>query len=321
MSTNVAHVPVMLSEVIQALDPRPGGRYIDCTLGNGGHARAILDASAPSGRLLGLDADPQAIEIARQALAGALHRAVLVNSNFVHVAEVAAQHAFLAVQGIVMDLGWSSAQMSDASRGFSFQLDGPLDMRYSPQQKLTAADLVNDLDERELADLIWRYGEDRLARRIARAIVAARPIRSTLHLAHVIEKAVGRREKIHPATRTFQALRIRTNDELGVLAQTLEQLPALLAPGGALAIISFHSLEDRLVKQFLAREAAGCICPPEAPVCTCGHRPSLTLRPRKPITPSMTEIAGNPRARSAKLRVAYRLSDTAVERASVTSNA
>lgn len=303
------HKPVLCAEVIEALAPCSAGRYVDCTVGTGGHARAILEHSQPGGRLLGLDADPEAVEIASKTLASWRDRVILVHAKFSQVTAVVQAHHFAPVHGILMDLGWSSAQMADASRGFSFQQDGPLDMRYDRHQRLTAADLLNTLDERELADLIWRYGEDRQARRIARAIVASRPLSSTRELAELIERTVGKREKIHPATRTFQALRIVVNDELGELERTLEQLPALLAPGGVLAIISFHSLEDRLVKRFLQRESAGCICPPEAPVCTCGHTPKLEWKPKKPIRPTAEEIATNPRARSARLRVARRLPD------------
>jgi len=294
----------MCAEVIEALAPRSGGRYVDCTLGDGGHAQAILERSEPEGRLLGMDADPEAIEIARRRLASWGRRVILVHSNFERIGTVLQENQFGPVDGIIVDLGWSSRQMKDARRGFSFQQDGPLDMRYDPERGRPAGEWINSLDERELADLIWRYGEDRQARRIARAIVAHRPLCRTRELAELIERTVGRREKIHPATRTFQALRIVANDELGVLERTLEQLPALLAPGGVLAVISFHSLEDRIVKRFLRREAAGCVCPPEAPVCTCGGRPRLEVKPRKAISPTAGEIAANPRARSARLRVA-----------------
>ena len=303
-----SHVPVLCDEVVKALAPRPGGRYVDCTIGHGGHARAILEGSESQARLLGLDADPQAIQIASKNLAPWRDQVTLVESNFSHIGSVVHEYQFAPVDGIVIDLGWSSSQIADASRGFSFQGDGPLDMRYSPDQVVTAADLVNSLDEKELADLIWRYGEDRRSRRIARAIVKHRPLYRTGELAGLIERVIGRREKIHPATRTFQALRIEVNDEIGVLERALEQLPDLLAPAGVLAIISFHSLEDRVVKRFLQRESAECVCPPELPVCICEHEPRLEMSPRKPIGPGAEEITANPRARSAKLRVARRLS-------------
>jgi 16S rRNA (cytosine1402-N4)-methyltransferase len=302
------HVPVLREEVVQALEVRQGGRYVDCTVGNGGHARAVLEYSEPSGRLLGLDSDPKAIALARTALSQYGERVILVHSNFSAVGFVARQHGFQMAQGILIDLGWSSSQLADPGRGFSFQVDGPLDMRYDPRQSATAADLVNKLSEEELAELIWRYGEDRRARRIARSIALHRPLHGTRELAELIERTIGRKERIHPATRTFQALRIAVNEELDVLGRTLEQLPDLLAPGGVLAVISFHSLEDRLVKQFSRREASGCICPPGMVVCTCDHQPRLILRPRKPIIPSSEEVAANPRSRSAKLRVAVRAS-------------
>lgn len=303
-----AHLAVLREEVIEALNPRPHGRYIDCTVGHAGHARAVLEASDAQAMLLGLDADPQAIEIARHHLAPWQDQITLVHSNFERVGEIARRHQFAQVDGIVMDLGWSSSQMADAVRGFSFQLDGPLDMRFSPDQAVSAADLLNSLEERELAQLIWRYGEERLSRRIARAIVAGRPLARTSELVTLIERVAGpRRERIHPATRTFQALRIAVNDELGALERTLAQLPDLLAQAGVLAIISFHSLEDRMVKHFFQRESSACICPPEAPVCTCQHQPSLELVSRKPILASGAELAANPRSRSAKLRVARKL--------------
>lgn len=305
-----AHVSVLRDEVIEALAPRPDGRYVDCTVGNAGHSRALLEKTSSQAWVLGIDADPQALEIARSNLAPWQDHVSLVNSNFEHIGSIVHEHQFAPVDGIIIDLGWSSSQMADPTRGLSFQIDGPLDMRYSPDQSVTADELVNTLDERELATLIWRYGEERQSRRIARAILARRPIRSTRELAETIEQLPGRRQKIHPATRTFQALRIAVNDELGVLERTLEQLPDLLAPAGVIAIISFHSLEDRIVKQFFQRESVECICPPEAPICTCNHRPRLAWKPRKPILPSQEEIAGNPRARSAKLRVARKLSET-----------
>ncbi len=305
------HIPVLSDEVVAALAPRPGGLYIDCTTGAGGHANLVLARAMPGGRLLALDADPDALAFARQRLQVWADQVVFVHSNFLHVTTVAGAWGFAPCDGILMDLGWSSRQIEDASRGLAFSLEGPLDMRYDTTQGVTAAHLVNTLDEGELADLLWRYGEERHSRRIARAIAASRPLRTTTQLATLIERMLGRPEKIHPATRTFQALRIAVNDELGVLQATLEQLPALLKPGGVLAIIAFHSLEDRLVKQFLAREATDCICPPDGPpICTCGHRARLKLRPKHAIMPGPAEIAANPRSRSARLRVAVRLAET-----------
>jgi len=304
------HVSVLRDEVIEALAPRSDGRYVDCTTGHGGHCRAIMEQADAQAWIIGLDADPQALEIARSNLAPWHDRITLVNSNFERIGSVVREHQFAPVDGIIIDLGWSSSQMADAERGFSFQIAGPLDMRFSPDQSVTAGELVNTLDERDLATLIWRYGEERQSRRIARAIVAKRPIEGTTDLAGIIERVMGRRQKIHPATRTFQALRIAVNDELGVLERTLEQLPDLLAPAGVIAVISFHSLEDRIVKQFFRRESVECICPPEAPICTCNHRPRLDWKPRKPTLPSREEIVANPRARSAKLRIARKRSET-----------
>ena len=228
-------------------------------------------------------------------------------ANFRHLGQVAGSLGFDQVEGILLDLGLSSRQLDDPERGFSFSKDGPLDMRLAPDSDTTAADLVNRLAEDELADLLWRFGDERRSRRIARAIVAARPLTTTVQLANLIERTIGHREKIHPATRTFQALRIATNDELGALAQTLPQARDLLRPGGRLVVIAFHSLEDRLVKRFLRQEARDCICPPEAPICTCEHRASLRILTRKPIRPRPEEVAQNPRSRSARLRVAERL--------------
>lgn len=286
---------------------RPGGRYIDATIGGAGHAAGILAASSPDGRLLGLDRDPAAVDVARARLTSYLGRGVIEHSSFVHLAEVARSHQFVPVDGVLFDLGLSSLQLADPSRGLAFMADGPLDMRFDPTcGGPTAADLVNDLSLEELAALLYRYGEEKQARRIAQAIVAARPLHTTRELAAVVERAVGwrGRRNIHPATRTFQALRIAVNDELAALEAALPQAVEILAPGGRLVVISFHSLEDRLVKEFMRRESRDCICPPEVVVCTCGHRASLRVITRKPVRPTAQEIAANPRARSARLRVA-----------------
>jgi 16S rRNA (cytosine1402-N4)-methyltransferase len=264
-------------------------------------------ASAPAGELLGIDADPLAVALAGERLAEFGERATLVQGNFADLEEIALEHGFCPVDGILLDLGLSSLQLEAAGRGFSFQLDGPLDMRFDPIQTTTATDLVNSLSTQELADILSRYGEEPQARRIARAIVTERPIHTTGELAALVERTVGRRRRIHPATRTFQALRIAVNGELECLAEALPQALRVLVPGGRLVIISFHSLEDRLVKQFFRNEARDCLCPPEAPVCTCGHRASLGIVTKKPIRPSAEEVATNPRSRSAKLRIAFRL--------------
>jgi 16S rRNA (cytosine1402-N4)-methyltransferase len=257
-----------------------------------------------------------AVEGAQARLVAYSERVVLVHSSFSRLAEIARAHYFVPADGILFDLGLSSLQLADPVRGFAFMVDGPLDMRFDPTAAgPTAAELVNRLPGEELADLLFRYGEERQARCIAEAIVAARPIRATRALAAVIEQAVGRRGRIHPATRTFQALRIAVNDELVALEEALPQAVEILAPGGRLAVICFHSLEDRLVKRFLRRESRDCVCPPETPVCVCEHRATLRLvaQPRpgrhKPIRPTANEIASNPRARSARLRVAERIKD------------
>jgi 16S rRNA (cytosine1402-N4)-methyltransferase len=300
------HVPVLLEEVLAALQPRSGGSYIDATVGLGGHAAAILDASAPHGRLLGLDADPQAIVTATDRLLGYGDRVRLVHRSYIDLGSVADAAGFPLVDGILFDLGLSSAQLESSGRGFSFQVDEPLDMRFNPSGE-TAADLVNGLSEHELADLIYRFGEEPASRLIARTIIANRPLITTVQLADLIEGAIGRRGKIHPATRTFQALRIAVNHELEAIQNVLPQAVSLLRPGGRVAVITFHSLEDRLVKTFLRRESSDCVCPPRAPACACGHAASLRLVSAKAIAPGDEEVRANPRSRSAKLRVAEKL--------------
>ncbi len=304
------HRPVLCDEVIALLAVGSGGHWIDGTLGGGGHAAAILDASAPDGRLLGIDRDPQALARAAARLNIFGDRAHLVLGNLGDLAAIAAAAAWPPSRGILFDLGISSDQLDDPARGLSFQHDGPLDMRLGPDAEVSAADLVNELAEAELADVIWRFGDERASRRIARAIVAARPLATTRQLADVVARVVrperGRRP-IHPATRTFQALRIAVNDELTAVERAVPQAVEQLAPGGRLAVISFHSLEDRIVKHALRTAATGCSCPPELPTCVCGGRPTVRLVTRKPVTPSPAEAEANPRARSAKLRVAERL--------------
>lgn len=304
----VTHIPVLLNEAIEALVVQPGGRYIDCTLGGGGHAAAILERSAPGGQLLGIDADPQAITMASERLAGYGDAAVIVNDNFANLVQIARQHNFSPVHGILFDLGLSSLQLGPEGHGFSFQQDAPLDMRFGPGKTTTAADIVNTFSEREIARLLRDYGEEVASRRIAEFIVRHRPVRTTLELARLVEQAVGGRHgKIHPATKTFQALRIAVNEELDSLRVALLQAVELLGHEGRLVVISYHSLEDRIVKQFMAREARDCICPPETPVCLCRHRAQLKLIQRKVITPAVAEIKANPRSRSARLRIAERL--------------
>ena len=302
------HIPVLLKETIEALAVQPGGRYIDCTLGGGGHAAAILEHSSPGGQLLGIEADPEAIKISETRLQAYKDSILLVNENFVNLQAICIKYDFRPVHGILFDLGLSSFQLDIAERGFSFQHEGPLDMRFSPNQEVTAADIVNTYPESELARLIKTYGEESYSHQIAHHIMQERPIKTTFQLAQVIEGAVrGRRGRLHPATKTFQALRIAVNHELGHLEAALKQAIGLLGFGGRLLVISYHSLEDRIVKQFMQREARDCICPPGIPNCTCGHTASLKLITKKVITPSPAEVQLNPRSRSAKLRAAKRI--------------
>jgi len=302
------HIPVLLQETIEALAAQPGGRYIDCTLGGGGHAAAILERSSPGGQLLGIDADPEAIKIAKARLKAYSGSTLLVNENFVNLQAICFKYDFLPVHGILFDLGLSSLQLNDSSRGFSFQYDAPLDMRLSPSQEITAADIVNISSEIELAHLIKKYGEEGYCHQIAHHIIQQRPIKTTLELARTIEQAIGRRRgRIHPATRTFQALRIAVNQELEHLEATLKQAINLLGFEGRLVVISYHSLEDRIVKQFMQQEAKDCICSPGTPICVCRHTACLRLITKKVITPSSAEVQLNPRSHSAKLRVAERI--------------
>lgn len=299
------HTPVLLDEVVSALAVQPGGRYVDCTLGGGGHAAAILERSAPGGQLLGIDADPAAIKVAGGKLAAHRDSILLVNANFVKLQAICLEYDFQPVHGILFDLGVSSLQLDGADRGFSFQHEAPLDMRFSPDQEVTVDDIVNRYSEAEIARIIRTYGEEGYSHRIARHIVKERPVKNTLELARMIEQAVGgRKGRIHPATKTFQALRIAVNHELENLESALRQAVDLLGYGGRLVVISYHSLEDRIVKQFMQREARGCICPPGIPACVCGHTARLRVLNKKIITPSLQEVQLNPRSRSARLRSA-----------------
>lgn len=307
MSRPLLHTPVLLDEVLEGLEITPGGRYIDCTVGTGGHARAILERSDPDGELLGIDLDLAAIMVAERQLSSFGKRVTLVHDSFAQLSAIASAEGFMPADGILLDLGLSSLQLESAERGFSFQKDGPLDMRMDRDGDITAAHLVNELDGAELAEIIAKHGEEVKARAIARAIVRSRPLGTTLELANVVARAVGRSRRLHPATRTFQALRIAVNEELEALSTVLPPIPAILAKGGRMAIISFHSLEDRLVKDFMVRESRDCLCPPEIVVCTCGHKRTLQILTKKPVRPSANEVAQNPRSRSAKLRVATRV--------------
>lgn len=302
------HLSVLYHEIILALRPHSTGKYVDATIGAGGHSWGILEASAPSGILLGMDLDPQALDLAHKRLTIYNNRLTLVQASFTSIREQTNRLGWESVQGILVDLGVSSMQLDDPERGFSFSSVGPLDMRFNPEQKIKAADLVNHLPEAELADLLWRFGEEKHSRRIARSICNQRPIENTRELAALISHTVrGQRKRIHPATRAFQALRIAVNQELASLEDMLPEAVAVLAPGGRLAIISFHSLEDRLVKHYFRRESRDCICPPEQPVCTCQHHATILEVTRRPITPGEAEIQTNPRARSARLRIAEKI--------------
>lgn len=301
------HVSVLQDKVVELLVQRPGGNYIDGTVGAGGHTAAILAAAGPSARVLGLDADPAALAVARRNLVEYEAQVTLVHSNFRHLADVVRRVGFPPADGILLDLGLSSMQLADEERGFSFRLGGALDMRFDPRTRRTAADLVNQLDAKELARILRRYGEEPLARHIAHQIVESRPVRSADELAEIVTRAVPRRRAADSLARTFQALRIAVNEELDALSEGLAQAVDLLKPGGRLAVISFHSLEDRIVKQFLRDESATCTCPPEMPVCVCGTQPRLRLVNRRPIFPSEQEVQANPRSRSARLRVAERI--------------
>jgi len=306
----LTHAPVLKEEAVRYLAVRPGGRYVDCTIGAGGHAAAIMEEASPGGLLLGLDADPLALEIATGTLSRFGDNVRLVQGNFRELFALCKDYNFVPVHGVLLDLGLSSMQLADEARGFGFQVEAPLDMRFGPQQQIRAADIVNEYDEAELANVIWRFGEEPAGRRIARAIVQARPVTTTTELAAIVSRAAGGRHgRIHPATRTFQALRIAVNDELAALEEALEQALEVLGDGGRLVVISFHSLEDRIVKQFFARESRDCICPPEAPSCTCGHKARLKTLTKKVVLPGPGETAANPRSRSARLRAAEKAAE------------
>ena len=308
MGIELHHTPVMTPEVLQALNVQSGGRYIDATLGEGGHSKAILAAAQPGGQVLGLDADPEAVAVASERLAEAGESFLALNVNFRDIRATALRYEFVPVHGVLFDLGVSSLQLDRETRGFSFRRADPLDMRFSFDQQLTAADIVNEYAESELADLIFHLGEDRAARRIARAIVRNRPVSTSLELAELIEKVNPRRgRRTNPATRTFQAIRIAVNDELSALETALEQAVSLLGQGGRFAVISYHSLEDRIVKNFIRKQASDCICPPGTPACRCDHLATVKIITRRPIVPTDAEIESNRRARSAKLRVAERV--------------
>ena len=307
------HKPVLLDECLEALAIRPDGVYLDGTLGRAGHSLEILRRLTAGGRLIGLDRDGTALEAARVRLAEYADRVTLVHSNFSRLAEVLDDLHIDAVDGMLFDLGVSSPQLDDSTRGFSYMADAPLDMRMDQSGGMTAAEVVNQWPQEELRRILFEYGEERYAPAVAGAIVRARdkrPIETTLELVEVVKGAMppaALREKQPPAKRTFQAIRIAVNDELGAVEDMLGKAVDLLNPGGRLAVITFHSLEDRIVKTAMAEAARGCTCPPEFPVCICGKKPRVRLVTRKPIVPGAAELEENPRARSAKLRVAEKL--------------
>jgi 16S rRNA (cytosine1402-N4)-methyltransferase len=310
----VGHQPVMPDEVLGTLAPQPGSLQIDATVGGGGHTERILEAASPDGRVLGLDADEAAIARVGRRLARFGDRLVLRKANFGELADVAPPAGFGAVDGLLFDLGLSSFQLADTDRGFGFRAGGPLDMRFDASRGVPASELLATLSADELAALFRKYGEEPAAWRIAKAIAAARataPVQTAEELAALVERVVPgnprQRRRTHPATRVFQALRIAVNGELEALQAGLLAAVDLLRPGGRLVVLSYHSLEDRIVKQFLNAERRGCVCPPEAPVCVCGRSPRLRLVTHPSMTPTEVEVEANPRARSARLRAAERL--------------
>ena len=298
------HLPVLYHEVLFALNPVAGGRYIDGTLGAGGHSHGILEMSSPDGMLLGLDLDPAALDIAKKTLAEFADRSHLIHASYTEMKARAEALGWQKVNGILLDLGVSSIQLDNPEKGFSFRMDSPLDMRFNPQSGRTAADLVNLLSETELLRILWDFGEEQNAKRIVRSIIESRPVKTTGELSTLIEKTVGKSKKgIHPATRTFQALRIAVNNELNSVSAVLPEAIELLETGGKLAVITFHSLEDRIVKHFFQLESKNCLCPADLPVCQCGHHAIIKMLKPHFLQPGEDELKTNPRARSAKLRV------------------
>jgi 16S rRNA (cytosine1402-N4)-methyltransferase len=302
------HLSVLYQESINFLQPKNHGRYVDGTLGAGGHAAGILDSSQPDGQLLGLDIDDQALKIAETRLESYGNRVVIKKDSYANLANQLCNINWTCADGIILDLGLSSMQLDTSDRGFSFMQDAPLDMRFNKDQKRTADEIINTWSENDLIKVLWEFGEEPKSRQIAARIIDQRPVSTTNQLAALILGAYkGKRGKVHPATQTFQALRIAVNDELETLEKGLEGALKALCKGGRLAVISFHSLEDRKVKQLFQRESRDCICPPEQPVCVCGHKASVRLITKKAIIPSQEEVVKNPRARSAKLRVVEKL--------------
>lgn len=310
-SSEGSHVPVLVEEVVRLLATRPNGAYLDLTVGGGGHLKALSGRLEAGARLYGIDRDPGAATTARTNLADLPQPVTIVNASYAEAVAVVAGFGDALFDGILLDLGLSSLQLDDPGRGFTYRFEGPLDMRFDPQSGgPTAADLINSLEEKELVDLLRTYGEESRARRLAEAIVRerrARMVLTTRQLADIVEQVVPHRDRNKTLSRVFQALRIVVNGELQALEATLPRLIELLTVGGRLAVISYHSLEDRLVKHLFQFEAKGCICPPESPICNCGHIPRLRIVTRRPVVPTPEEIKHNSRARSAKFRVAERL--------------
>ena len=312
MQEEFRHETVLLKESVEGILGDPDGIYVDCTMGGGGHSAAIADRLGSSGCLVGIDQDPAAVQAGRLRLAGAKPTVHVVRGNFREIGAVLDQLGIGQVDGILFDLGVSSHQIDLPQRGFSYMNDGPLDMRMNPEQSLTAQEIVNTYPEKELARVIFEYGEERWARRIAKFIVEARrnrPLTRTFELVELIAAAIpaaARRQGPHPAKRTFQAIRIEVNGELSILPAALRTAIDRLKPGGKIGVISFHSLEDRIVKNTFAALLGHCVCPPRAPVCMCNPRATLRL-PGKPIAPSAAEVEANPRSRSAKLRIAEKV--------------
>lgn len=298
----------MVKEVLDYLQISPRGLYVDCTIGEGGHSLAILEAM-PESRILGIDLDIQALKVVKQRLGKRINNVTLAHGNFAHLSTIIRENKAVPASGIVFDLGLSSLQVNSGSRGFSFRKEAQLDMRFDQSQEVTAHQIVNEYGEKSLADIIYRLGEEPKSRRLARAIVRNRPIKTTIQLANVVDQAIGKssRGRIHPATRTFQAIRMAVNRELDNLGKSLDQAIRTLASGGRMIVISYHSLEDRLVKGIVRRESSDCICPPEELRCVCNHTATICEINRKVIKPSESELRSNPRSRSARMRVAERL--------------
>lgn len=303
------HVPVMVNEVIEYLDLPVGAKVIDANLGTGGHTRAVLDKIGEAGQVLAIDRDADALKKAEQRLGDYQGQVIFVHDNFANMSEIAQNNGFEEVDGILFDLGLSSLQLDSQGRGFSWRVDEPLDMRMDQTEGLTAAELINNSSEAELADMFYQLGEERYSRQIAKAIVTRRQVKeieTTFQLAELVAKNVHHsngRSRTHPAKKVFQALRIAVNNELSNLKKVLPQAVSLLKPGGRLAVISFHSLEDRIVKHFFKEESRDCQCPNELPICRCQHKATVKILTRKPLVPADEEVSGNPRSRSAKLRV------------------